>query len=117
MRSSSLPITPVRPELERLAEYLPGESLEAFTTRTGIPVDRLIKLNSNESPYGPLPSVKKALGDYRNYNCYPDTAATALRTALSAYTELDSCHIVLSHGSMEYSYAISSCPQCLTSSA
>src|SRR5260370_16380490 len=43
----------------------------------------------------------KALGDYRNYNCYPDSSATALRTALSAFTELDSCHIVLSHGSNE----------------
>jgi hypothetical protein len=30
MRSSSQPIIPVRPELERLAEYLPGESLEAL---------------------------------------------------------------------------------------
>src|SRR6266699_3502816 len=94
-------IVHVRPELDRMAEYFPGESLEAFSKRTGIPIERLIKLNSNESPYGPLPSVIKALGDYRNYNSYPDADATALRTALSAYTELDSCHIVLSHGSNE----------------
>ncbi len=98
---SSTPITRVRAELEYMAEYLPGESLEAFSARTGIAIDQLIKLNSNESPYGPLPSVINALGDYKNYNCYPDTNATALRTVLSAYTELDSCHIVLSHGSNE----------------
>ncbi len=101
MYTSSPRITRVRPELEGLTEYFPGESLEAFSKRTGIPIERLIKLNSNESPYGPLPSVIKALGDYRNYNSYPDADATALRTALSAYTELDSCHIVLSHGSNE----------------
>ena len=94
-------ITHVRPELECMAEYHPGESLESFSTRTGIPIDRLIKLNSNESPFGPVPSVLNALGDYRNYNGYPDTNATALRTALSAYTELDSRYIVLSHGSSE----------------
>ncbi len=89
MYTSSPRITRVRPELEGLTEYFPGESLEAFSKRTGIPIERLIKLNSNESPYGPLPSVIKALGDYRNYNSYPDADATALRTALSAYTELD----------------------------
>jgi histidinol-phosphate aminotransferase len=91
----------VRPELDRMAEYIPGESLEAFSARTGIPVDRLIKLNSNESPYGPAPAVLQALGDHRSYNTYPDTNATALRTALSEYTGLDSRYIVLSHGSNE----------------
>lgn len=91
----------VRPELDRLAEYIPGESLEAFSERTGIAVDRLIKLNSNESPYGPAPAVLQALGDHRAYNNYPDTNATALRAALSTYTGLDSRYIVLSHGSNE----------------
>jgi histidinol-phosphate aminotransferase len=101
MYSISPHITRARPELECMTEYIPGESLESFSTRTGIPVEHLVKLNSNESPYGPLPAVLKALGDYRNYNGYPDTDATALRRALSAYTELDGSHIVLSHGSNE----------------
>ncbi len=35
----------VRPELESMAEYLPGESLEAFSARTGIPIHCIIKLN------------------------------------------------------------------------
>src|SRR5437763_9744403 len=91
----------VRPELERLAEYIPGESPEAFSIRTGISVDSLIKLNSNESPYGPAPAVLSALGDHTWYNNYPDTNATALRAALSAYTGLDDRFIVLGHGSME----------------
>ncbi len=101
MYKSSPHITHVRPELECMAEYIPGESLEAFSRRTGIPVDGIIKLNSNESPYGPLSSVMKALGDYSNYNNYPDADATALRRGLSTYTELDSRHIVLGHGSNE----------------
>src|SRR6266566_1969907 len=91
----------VRPELESMAEYMPGESLVSFSTRTGIPMDCIIKLNSNESPYGPLPSVIKALGDCKNYNNYPDSDATILRAALSVYTELEGSHVVLSHGSNE----------------
>src|SRR6266705_310061 len=94
-------IVHVRPELDRMAEYIPGESLEAFSLRTGIPIERLIKLNSNENPYGPGPAVLKALGDHNKYNNYPDVDSTALRTALSAYTGLDSRFIVLSHGSNE----------------
>ena len=101
MNTYTSPIVHVRPELDRMAEYVPGESPEAFSIRTGIPVDCLIKLNSNESPYGPAPSVLSALSDHRWYNNYPDTNATALRTALSNYTGLDSRFIVLGHGSME----------------
>src|SRR6266571_848292 len=91
----------VRPELESMTAYLPGESLVAFSTRTGIPIQHIIKLNSNESPYGPVPSVIKALGDCKNYNNYPDSDATILRAALSVYTELEGSHVVLSHGSNE----------------
>jgi len=94
-------IVHVRPELDRMAQYIPGESLEAFSLRTGIPIERLIKLNSNENPYGPAPAVLKALGDHNKYNNYPDLDSTALRSALSAYTGLDSRFIVLSHGSNE----------------
>jgi histidinol-phosphate aminotransferase len=97
---SSLPI-PVRPELDRMAEYIPGESQEAFSARTGIAIEQLIKLNSNESPYGPAPQVIRALGDFRNYNNYPDTESSALRQALAQYVGVASRHIVVSHGSNE----------------
>ena len=101
MNTYSPRIVHVRPELDRMAEYVPGESPEAFSVRTGIPVSCLIKLNSNESPYGPAPSVLSALSDHRWYNNYPDTNATVLRTALSHYTGLDGRFIILGHGSME----------------
>jgi histidinol-phosphate aminotransferase len=91
----------VRPELESMTAYLPGESLDAFSSRTGIPIHRIIKLNSNESPYGPVPSAIEALGDCKYYNIYPDSDATILRAALSKYTGLEGSHIVLSHGSNE----------------
>src|SRR5947208_5741933 len=94
-------IVHVRPELERMTEYVPGESAEAFSTRTGMPIDKLIKLNSNENPYSPACAVLSALSDHTLYNYYPDTNATALRAALSAYTGLDDRFIVLGHGSME----------------
>jgi histidinol-phosphate aminotransferase len=91
----------VRPELDRMAEYVPGESQEAFSARTGITADRLIKLNSNESPYGPAPEVLQALGNHKNYNNYPDTNSTDLRNTLADYCKVDPQYIMVSHGSNE----------------
>ncbi len=99
--SLASPVVAVRPEMDRMAAYIPGESLEAFSARTNIPIDKLIKLNSNESPYAPAPQVIQALGNHTNYNNYPDTDSTALRAALADYTGVDSQHIVVSHGSNE----------------
>ncbi len=91
----------VRPELESMTAYLPGESLDAFSARTGVPLDRIIKLNSNESPYPPVATAIAGLGECKHYNIYPDSDSTILRAALSKYTGLEGSHIVLSHGSNE----------------
>src|SRR5437016_13756825 len=104
--SPSMRYTSVRPELDHIVEYIPGESLEAFSARTGIPLHRLVKLNSNESPYPPIPEVLRALSKYTNYNIYPDANSTALRSALSTYTELDPQLIVVGHGSSELIYLL-----------
>ncbi len=101
MSISSTSLVHVRPELDRMASYIPGESLETFSTRTGIPIQDLIKLNSNESPYGPPPQVLKALSNHENYNNYPDTDSTLLKQALSEYVDVDDRYIVVSHGSNE----------------
>lgn len=101
MQSVKCVAVPVRPELERVAPYEPGESLDAFSARVGVPVERLIKLNSNESPYGPSPRVLAALGNYHHYNLYPDPAAPVLRGALEQYTGIPKGHIFLSNGSNE----------------
>jgi histidinol-phosphate aminotransferase len=94
-------IVQVRPELAQVEDYVPGESLAAFSARTGVPVDRLIKLNSNESPYPPSPRVSQALGEHDRYNLYPDPEGTALIAELAAYTGISPEHIVLSSGSNE----------------
>ena len=91
----------IRPEIARVEEYVPGESLEAFSVRTGVPVERLIKLNSNESPYPPSPRVARALGNFTHYNLYPDPDGRALTADLAAYVDVDPAHIVLSNGSNE----------------
>jgi histidinol-phosphate aminotransferase len=91
----------IRPEIARVEEYVPGESLDAFSARTGVPVERLIKLNSNESPYPPSPRVAAALGTFTAYNLYPDPDGRVLSGDLARYTGVDPRHLVLSNGSNE----------------
>jgi histidinol-phosphate aminotransferase len=64
-------------------------------------VDRLIKLNSNESPYPPSPRVARAFGAFENYNLYPDPDGRALTADIAAYADIAPEHIVLSSGSNE----------------
>ncbi|HKS69116.1 MAG TPA: histidinol-phosphate transaminase [Ktedonobacterales bacterium] len=92
---------PIRPEIARVEAYVPGESLDAFSARTGVPRDRLIKLNSNESPYPPSPRVSRALGDHTAYNLYPDPDGHELIAAIAGYGGVDPRHLVLANGSNE----------------
>lgn len=62
-----------RPDLDSLPAYVPGKS-----------APNLIKLASNETTFGPLPSVAKAIAESAaTANRYPDIGATALTEALA----------------------------------
>jgi histidinol-phosphate aminotransferase len=62
--------------------YHPGRSAEEIMAAHGL--DSAVKLASNESPFGPLPSVVAAVAAaVGEASRYPDHGATALRAALA----------------------------------
>jgi len=61
----------------------------------------VIKLNSNENPYGCSPRVQQALADYPYLNIYPDANQRELRSLLSEYTGVGTEYIVASNGGDE----------------
>ena len=69
----------VRREVRDLPSYVPA-------TGAAKKADRLIRLDMNESPYGPSPRTRATLMDFVQTNRYPDFAQSALRNALSGYT-------------------------------
>ena len=78
-----------------IAPYVPGKS--------ELPgAGPVIKLSSNETPFGPSP---KAIAAYKraanNLHLYPDGAAGELRSALSARFGVNADHIVCGSGSDE----------------
>jgi histidinol-phosphate aminotransferase len=82
------------PVVARLSPYVPGEQ----------PSDpNLIKLNTNENPYGPSPRVVEAVraenGD--RLRLYPSAESDALRNALAARHGVTPAHVFLGNGSDE----------------
>ncbi|GAC1450969.1 MAG: hypothetical protein PVSMB4_10380 [Ktedonobacterales bacterium] len=70
-----------------------------------VPLERILKLDANESAYGPPPAALAALADFvaggASLGRYPDPAATDLRAALAAYTGVGAERIVAGNGSDE----------------
>jgi histidinol-phosphate aminotransferase len=65
-----------------LVPYEPGRPVEEVQRELGL--DRVVKLASNEGPYGPFPSALDAMERATlELNRYPDGGAWALRTALA----------------------------------
>jgi histidinol-phosphate aminotransferase len=72
-----------RAALNNLASYSPGRGVEAVRRDLGSST-RVIKLASNEGPYGPLAIAEKAMRDcLRQANRYPEAGSRSLRDALA----------------------------------
>ena len=83
-----------RPVLDRFAPYQPGKTPSA-------PDGRSHKLSSNESPFGPLPSVLKVIAEAAGrVNRYPDTAAVELTEAIAARFRVPASHVAVGCGSV-----------------
>ena len=103
----------LRPDIAALEEYTPIVPLDVLATRLQLPIERIVKLDANENPYGPSPRVLTALsaiydgpatvasGTAAAYAIYPDPESRALRDALSTYTGQLAARIVCGAGSDE----------------
>jgi histidinol-phosphate aminotransferase len=91
----------IRPEIAELEPYTPILPLDVLAERLGLPVERLVKLDANENPYGPSPRAIAALADEAHYHIYPDPGQTKLRAGLSAYSGQPAGRIVCGAGADE----------------
>ncbi len=80
--------------VSELTPYVPGEQPK---------LPDLVKLNTNENPYGPSPQVLAALREVSNdsLRLYPDPTASELKQTLAAYHGLNSAQVFVGNGSDE----------------
>ena len=91
----------LRAQVRALEPYVPILPFEVLSRRLGIPPERIVKLDANENPYGPVPAVLEALAAYPYYHIYPDPQQTELRDALSEFTGAPAANILPGHGADE----------------
>ncbi len=91
----------IRADLLDFKCYEPIQPLEALSERSGVPAEKLLKLDGNENPYGCSPRVPRALASYAFYHIYPDPLHTELQEPLEKYVGVGRRHIVAGSGSDE----------------
>ena len=84
--------------IRALAGYVPGKSMRQAQRESG---KRMVKLASNENPFGPSPLAIEAMqAAARQVNLYPDNDASELRAALAARHGLQPEQIFIADGSL-----------------
>lgn len=80
--------------VENLSPYVPGEQPK---------LDKLIKLNTNENPYGASPSVFVAINKYNNdsLRLYPDPNSDLLKETIAKYYGIHANQVFIGNGSDE----------------
>lgn len=84
--------------IRALAGYVPGKPMRQAQAESGI---AMIKLASNENPFGPSPLAIEAIrAASSEINLYPDNDASELRAALAARHQLAIDQIFIADGSL-----------------
>ena len=87
-----------RPEVPALPAYNAGLSSQAVRARYG--VSEIVRLASNENPFGASPAVARALVDLAlQVGTYPDANCSALRAAIAQRSGAQPGQIVIGNGS------------------
>ncbi|QKG84339.1 histidinol-phosphate transaminase [Kroppenstedtia pulmonis] len=89
-----------KPALKGLPVYEPGKPLEEVKRELGL--NEVIKLASNENPYGCSQSVWESLMEERElFNLYPEGEAPELREELAGFLGVDPDRLLFGNGSDE----------------
>ena len=93
---------PLSPFLKTLPTYQPGRPIEEVARELGMPANEIIKVASNENPFGPSPLALAALQQaIAGVNLYPDGNAFYLKQKLAAKLGVEPANLVLGNGSNE----------------
>jgi len=93
---------PLSSFLKTLPTYQPGRPIEEVARELGLPSDSIIKVASNENPFGPSPLAVAALHKaIPGVNLYPDGNAYYLKQKLADKLGVEPANLVLGNGSNE----------------
>ncbi|MEL7568202.1 MAG: histidinol-phosphate transaminase [Dehalobacterium sp.] len=87
-----------RPSVFSLTEYIAGKTIEEVKRELGL--KEIIKLASNENPYGPHPAALEAIREeLPNIFMYPEKSFLELKSVLAEFNGVKFENVVVGHGS------------------
>lgn len=87
--------------IQRITPYQPIEPFEVVSQKLGFAVEKIVKLDANENPYGPSPKARQALAELTYPHIYPDPESRALRNALAKFTGIGTENLIVGSGADE----------------
>lgn len=86
----------VKKVVKKLDPYVPGRSIMEIARKYGLYPDEIIKLGSNENPWGPSPQAVKAIkADLEFINQYPESDLKDLTEAVASYSGVSPSQVIL----------------------
>ncbi|GIN56544.1 histidinol-phosphate aminotransferase 1 [Lederbergia ruris] len=86
----------VKSQLSTLKAYTPGKTTDEV--KKEYQLEKIVKLASNENPYGCSPNVLKAISQTNTLAIYPDGAAAELKKAVAEHLGVDQAKLIFSSG-------------------
>jgi histidinol-phosphate aminotransferase len=89
----------IQPHLQGFTGYSASTSPDTLKGKVDVSLDKIVKMNANENPYGCSPKVIKAFSKASNFNIYPDDGQMELRKLIAGYAGVPPQCVVAGHGS------------------
>ena len=82
--------------VEEMDSYVPGKSQDEIASDFGLKKEDIIKLGSNENPWGPSPKAMKAIGDeLKSINRYPESQLHELVSEIAKYSGVKDSQVIV----------------------
>ncbi len=91
----------IRPSVFEMGAYTPSVAIETVAETLGCSIDDVIKLDTNENPYGTTLRVQEALASFDRYHRYPDPDQRVARQRIAEYAGAPAERIIVGNGADE----------------
>ena len=81
--------------VSEMDSYVPGKSQDEIAMEFGVKKEDIIKLGSNENPWGASPKAVEAIREVTNINRYPESDLRELIHEIALYSGVDDSQVVI----------------------
>ena len=82
--------------VDEMDSYVPGRSQEEIASDFNLKKEDIIKLGSNENPWGPSPKAMRAIEDeIKSINRYPESQLKELVSEIAKYSEVEDNQVII----------------------